>query len=192
MTYTPQPSIAWEEVEQALVDWATEMTGLETVWAEENAPQPERPYITLDWLSLPAPIGDDYWSTEADEETKEIDRVMEGVRRATITVGVHAAETRPGRNANYFADLLVNSLHSDTVAARFFAPYRMAPWGTQAILKGQFAEEGHAVSRASFDMTMGFAAGTGLPSERVGYITGASITATLSSPSMTDSIAVTS
>ncbi len=191
--FVPQPSIAWEEVEQALIDWVSDMTGLETIWTEEDAPQPTRPYATLDWLQIPTPVGDDYWYVEtASTATQEVDMVLSGARRAVVTVNVHAAETRAGRNAAYFTDLLVNSLVGGRTSAQYFAPYRMAVWGVEPISKGDFAEEGHVVSRAGFDLTLGFAAGTGQPSERIGYITSASITANLSSPERTDSISVTS
>lgn len=192
--FQPQPSIAWEEVEQALVDWASDMTGLETVWAEEDAPQPDRPYVLLDWTVPPSTVGEDYWSYEENTATKEVDRVLEGVRRSVLTVKVLASSTRAGENANYYVDLLANSLDSDSVVAKYFAPNRMAPWGAQPFQKGDFAEDKKAISRAGFDMILGFAAGTGKSSERIGYITGASITAsiTIGSATLTSASAITS
>lgn len=193
MTYVPQPSVAWEDVEQALVDWATDMTGLETVWAEEDAPQPTRPYVLLDWNVPPYPVGIDYFSQEEVAATKEIDQVLEGVRRSVLTVKVLSSSTRAGENANYYLDLLANSLDSDTVVSKYFAPNRMAPWDWSAFSKGDFAEDKAAISRAGFDMILGFAAGTGKSSERIGYITGASITATFTAPpAFTSATAITS
>ncbi len=182
---TPQPSIAWEDVEQALVDWATEATGLETVWAEENGPQPTRPYVKLDWLTYPTAIGDDYFVDELDEETDEIDRVLEGVREATVNVQVLSSSTRAGQNAAYYCDLMANSLASDSVIRDHFSPVRMALWDTQSIQKDAFAEDDKAISRASFDMRLGFSAGIGLPSERIGIILSIALTGTLSDPPAT-------
>ncbi len=177
---TPQPSIAWEDVEQALVDWASETTGLEVAWAEENAPQLDRPYVVLDWLSFPTAIGDDYFADTLDGD--EIERSLEGVRDATVNVQVHASSTRAGANAAYYCDLLANSLASDSVVLDHFAPVRMAPWDWQTISKGDFAEDGKAVSRAGFDIRFGFSAGTGGTSERVAIISNVALTGTISDP----------
>lgn len=192
---TPQPSIAWEDVEQALVDWATEATGLETVWAEENGPQPNRPYVKLDWLTYPTAIGDDYFVDTLDSTTNEIERALEGVREATVNVQVLSSSTRAGQNAAYYCDLLSNSLGSDGVVRDHFSPVRMAPWDWQSINKDAFAEDDKAISRASFDLRLGFSAGIGLPSERVGIITSVSISGTISDPPATayaQSVSITS
>lgn len=182
---TPQPSIAWEAVEQALVDWATETTGLEAIFAEENGPQPDRPYVVLDWLSFPSGIGDDYFVDTLDEDTDEIERALEGVREATINVQVFTESTRAGENAAYYCDILANSLGSDSVVRDHFSPVRMAPWDVQSISKGNFAEDGRAISRAGFDIRFGFSAGTGQSSERAAIITSVALTGTISNPPIT-------
>jgi hypothetical protein len=191
MSRTPQPSIVWEDVEQALVDWAAEASGLEVIWAEENGPQPERPYVVLDWLSFPSAVGDDYFSDELDSDEEIIERSLEGVREATLNVQVYASSTRAGQNAAYYCDLLSNSLGSDTMVLEHFTPVRMAPWDWQAIAKGDFAEDGKAISRAGFDIRLGFSAGTGAVSERVAVITNVALTGTFADPPATDLVSAT-
>lgn len=185
MTVTVKPSIAWEDVEQALVDWASDITGLETIWAEDGGPQPDRPYVVLDWLVPPSTVGDDYLEDEVDEDTQEISRSLQGVRRSVLTVRVESSSVRAGasgRNAMYFADLLANSLSMDEVTTSRFHPVRMAPWDWQDVRKEDFTEHGKAVSRAAFDLVLGFSAGTGEESARTERIMTVSITGTTSTP----------
>lgn len=192
MTFVATPSIAWEDVEHALIDWAQDVSGLEAVWAEENAPQPTMPYVVLDWLTPPNAVGEDYFSQEEVDATSSVGLVLEGVRRATLNVQVLSASTGPGRSANYFVDLLLNSLNADTITLDYFAPNRMAIWGFEPIAKGAFAMDKTAISRAGVDVTLGFAAGIGQPGETISTIRNASITATLSSPALTATLSVTS
>lgn len=192
MTFVATPSIAWEDVEHALVDWAQEVTGLEVVWAEENAPQPTMPYVLLDWLVLPSGVGDDYFSQQEDAAASSVGLVLEGVRRGTLNVQVLSASTGPGRSAPYFVDLLINSLNADTINLGYFAPNRMAVWGNEPIDKGAFAMDKTAISRAGVDLILGFAAGVGTPGETIGTIRNASVNATLSSPALTATLSVTS
>ncbi len=188
----PQPAIAWADVEQTLVDWAQDMTGLVAVWAEEDGPQPDRPFVVLDWLVSPTAIGDDYFAQEEVTETSEIDQLLTGVRAATLTVKIETAVTRAGENAQHYADVLATSLIMESVRERYFAPYRMATWGSTPLTKGAFVEDAKAVGHAGFDVRLGFAAGTGKSSERAGYITGASVTGTMTAPALTATLSITS
>lgn len=53
-----QDPIAWETIEQALVDWIKSSTGLTTVvWAWEDAARPARPYGELEIVSGPVSYG---------------------------------------------------------------------------------------------------------------------------------------
>lgn len=198
MAFTPQPAIAWDDVEWTLSKWAADMSGLTTVWAEQDAPQPARPYVTLDWLVYPEAKGEDYFSLESVTATKEVRRVRNGVRLATLTVRVNTAPVSAASGASWlspaYADKLVDSLNSDTVVAQYFAPYRMAPAGASNPRKEDWREDGHAVSRTAFDLRINFAAGTGAASETVGYITGASLTGTINTPAvaLTSAMAITS
>jgi hypothetical protein len=183
MTLTPQPSIDWEKVEQALVDWASFVAGCEAIWAEDGGPQPTRTYVELDWLVPPSSVGDDYWDDEADTDTEELMRTREGVRRAVLTVQVHAALKLAGQNAMTIADKLASSLGSDGIVTQYFEPARMAPWEVQPLRKGALpTEDKKFVSRAAFDVVLGLAAGTGEPSETVGYIKSVGVSGTLQDP----------
>lgn len=183
MTSTPQPSIDWEKVEQALVDWATDVSTFETIWSEDGGPQPTRSYVELDWLVPPSTVGDDYWDDEADEDTEELLRTREGVRRGVLTVQVHAADKLAGRNAMAIADKLATSLGSDVIVTQFFEPARMAPWEVQPLRKGLIpTEDKKFVSRAAFDVVLGLAAGNGEVSETVGYIKSVGVTGTFADP----------
>lgn len=182
MSITPQPSIAWEDVEAALVNWATDMLGIETIWEGENGPQPDRPYIGLDWLIPPATVGEDYFADEQDEDTGVLMRQLQGVRRAVVTVQAYSSSTRANENATYYLDLLANSLMSDAVVLKYFESVRMAPWDWTAARKGDFAEDKHAISRGAIDVIFGFSAGIGQPSESVQPIETVALTGTTETP----------
>ncbi len=196
-TFNTQPSIAWEDVEKALVDWVLGITSLQAIWAEDGGPQPNRPYVELDWLVPPSLVGEDYWSDEVDTDEKELARTIEGVRAATVTVQVHANSRKPGltgQNAMYFADVLSNSLSSDTVTRTYFDPVRMAVWDIEALRKGAWTEDKKPLSRTAFDVRFGFSAGTTASSERIGYITQVSLTGVVSTPEdeLTQALSITS
>ena len=189
-----QPSIAWEEVEQSLIDWAQDMTGFEAIWVEENGPQPTRPYVSLDWLVPPSGVGEDHYVDTYDATTRSADRELQGVRRGMLTVQVHTDSSRAGESAMAQADKLINSLVSDEVILRYFAPVRMASWGNEPMRKGNWLEDGKSVNRAAFDMRLGFSAGVGTVSERVGVIASVGLTGTINTAATAfeDAIAVTS
>ncbi len=182
MSFTPQPSIAWEEVETSLADWAKDMTGLEVAWAEEDGPQPTAPYVSLEWLTPPSnPGGDDYYHDEVNADD-ELERTLNGNRRGVLTVRVESNSTRGGSNANYYVDLLLNSLNEEEVIAKYFTANNAAVWDWNQIAPGDFARDKKAVSRSGADIVIGFGAGVGVPSVVGGYIKAVAITGTVSTP----------
>lgn len=185
MSANIQPSIDWEAIEQALVDWVRDVVKLEAIFTEDGGPQPNRPYVSLDWLVPPSSVGDDYWVQTTNATTKEIDRQIEGVRDSTLTVAVHTNSKAAGKNAMFYADVLANSLASDSIVRRWFYPVRMAPWDWEPIRKGSFVEDTKTVSRAMFDMRLGFSAGVDQPSETIPYITRVALTGNVSTPETT-------
>ncbi|MCK5603480.1 hypothetical protein KAR91_16465 [Candidatus Pacearchaeota archaeon] len=50
-------SIAWTSIKVALHTWVSGQSGITTIWANQNAPQPATPYITLNIISGPVKIG---------------------------------------------------------------------------------------------------------------------------------------
>ncbi len=195
MSANVQPSLDWEATEQALVDWVRDVTALEAIFAEDGGPQPNRPYVTLDWLVPPSStLGDDYWVDTENPTTGEIDRQLEGIRDSTLTVSVHTNSKTAGKNAMFYADILVNSLSSDSIIRKWFYPRRMAPWDWEPIRKGSFIEDKKTVSRAMFDLRIGFAAGVPQTSETVPFIKRVALTGSVQTPetTFTESLSVTS
>lgn len=185
MTFRPTSSILWKEVEQALIDWAQDMTGIVAIFGDDDGAQPDRPYVDLAWLQLPTQLGDDYFSDVLNADTGMVERTLEGVRDSTVTVTVHASSKLPGDNAAYYMDLLNNSLNSETVVAKYFSPVRMAPWNWEQINPGNFIEDKHTKNTAAMDVQFGFAAGTGEASEEVYPIETVSITGDIATPATT-------
>lgn len=183
--FKPQPSILWKEVEQSLIDWAQDMTGLVAVFGRDEGAQPDRPYVELEWLKYPTALGDDYFSETYNPDTTMIERTLEGVRDSMVTVTVHASSKLPGENAAYFMDLLSNSLNSETVVSKYFQSVRMAPWNWEDIDPGNFIEDEHTKDMAAMDVQLGFAAGTGEASEDVFPIESVSIEGTITTPATT-------
>lgn len=52
MSYAvPQQPVNWQPIEDALQAWVANVSGVEAVWAKQNAVHPPMPYITLDKLT---------------------------------------------------------------------------------------------------------------------------------------------
>lgn len=52
-------------IRKAFYDWVSQFTGLTTLWADQNCPQPLRPYMTLR-LQSGLPIGHDFFAPITD------------------------------------------------------------------------------------------------------------------------------
>lgn len=58
--------IAWSSIEAYLVGWVLRSTGLQAIWARQNAPQPARPFALLNWVAGPTRLTLDAVETEED------------------------------------------------------------------------------------------------------------------------------
>lgn len=88
----PSP-IDWRAARDALVRWATNATGLQVVWGNQNAPQPAWPYVSLLKTASPTPRsihGREQWNADGE-------LVIIGQREFGISMQVHVG---PPDNVN--------------------------------------------------------------------------------------------
>jgi hypothetical protein len=115
--------ISWQTVEDAISDWVTSAIGLATHWADQDAPQPARPFVLL---SIAGPvelgIGDEKRTVEAPNSQPAPDDLWQeqtrGEREITITVQVEVdaqSSQDPRRHARAQATRLFSSLTIDSI-----------------------------------------------------------------------------
>lgn len=79
--------ISIRTIEQGIYNWVTYITNETTIWLDQNAPRPPRPYIGLD-VGASEAIGHDY-HTEPDSNG---DAVLYGNRELTVEIQYYGNE----------------------------------------------------------------------------------------------------
>jgi hypothetical protein len=75
--------IAWGALKTAIYDWVSTETAITTIWANQNAPQPDTPYITLNIIAGPVKLGlddDMVWDSVGAQF------ILAGQRRFTTSI----------------------------------------------------------------------------------------------------------
>lgn len=115
---TVAQAIDWRTVEDALYDWFSTSTGLETVWEDQRAPQPTYPYASLNVLPGTSPMGaQSEHITEADGSI-----TMRRQRDFTLSCQVHVGPTganTPECHARTLVDTAIMTLDSPVQAQLF-------------------------------------------------------------------------
>ena len=106
--------IDWENIENAIQEWAKANSGLEVIWSNQSAPSPEPPYITLSILNIKKVGGFD----ETRQTNGEF--IKCGLRRLTVSIQVY------GRNTVSIMEKLKNSLELSQ-AEEFLKQFGIAP-----------------------------------------------------------------
>ena len=120
-----QDPIQWNAIEDAISDWVTAVLGIETHWADQNAPQPKRPFALL---SIAGPMeigtGDEKRIEETADSAPEPNDLWQqktvGQREITTTIQIEVdkvASQDPGRHARALANRLFASLTIDSLTA---------------------------------------------------------------------------
>ncbi len=79
MTIEPTP---WRNIEQAILHWFSESTGLKTIWANQDGPQPAWPYGILNRIAV-TKVGQD--GVRYEVENDRLDAHFCGLRYFTLS-----------------------------------------------------------------------------------------------------------
>lgn len=169
----PVQPIDWETVEDALHAWFSNATGLETIWRNQNAPQPPYPYASLSFIAGPTKLGgqdEQRSSTDLGQpQGQEVLVESVGLRTATLSCQVYAAKEDvldPTKHARHLMSAAQSSLGLPSVIAK------LSEAGLSIIEEGEVQNideviENAFVSRANMDVRLGLASNV---SERTGFI----------------------
>lgn len=163
MTVAVASPIAWADVEAALIAWAQgvcpELTAV--IFGRQNGPQPDRPYVVLDTVSL-AQLGSDdirYEFVAINPPLEQHKVTIAGQRRWALSVNVIAATGGPSAHALSFAERLRTSLALPGVLDPLLAE-EISVIDAGDVQDLTALEDTEWVSRAQFDLTLGLAANT--------------------------------
>jgi len=114
--------IDFEAFENAIHSWFSDATGLETVWRQQSAPQPEHPYGSLQVIAGPTPESP-AWDERCDTDLtrprgQEIHEELVVPAQVTVSCQVHVPmpdARNPGYNAVSYVQRALGALAKPTV-----------------------------------------------------------------------------
>ena len=172
----------------AIQAWAAAQTGIDIIWADEDAPQPPWPFGRLRVVSGPIPIGNvDEIRLDTDlgqANGSEVGQTVVGQRRLVVSLQImNRRDLEDAYDAAADPDSLIakaqTSLRLPTVMADFYAAeLAVLNVGDPVNLSGIESDEKNT-ARASLDITFGLAFEV---AERTGYINEALVTSTTGAP----------
>jgi len=112
-------SIDWDAIQAAVYGWASDASGVQFVWANQDAPQPDYPYGLLNRTLGPVQVGHDERKWDAANEKF----VVSGIRRFTVSAMVSDVtnSTTPSLSdapVSLLSDMM-SSLYSPSVIEAF-------------------------------------------------------------------------
>jgi hypothetical protein len=150
---TIESPIAWDIIKPALAEWLSQVTGLVVIWANQNIPQPAKPYATLNVSSGPRKLHHDWVEKTLNDATNRIERKVVGVREFTVTAQAFSDNPRPGLDAMHYVSAAMSSLEAPSIKKHFRNNHMRVQSVSQAAdltnpVNGKFQ------SRAALDMVM--------------------------------------
>lgn len=107
-------SIAWADIKTALYVWVSEQTSITTIWANQNKPQPDAPYVTLNIISGPTKLGMDddmVWDSTASEF------ILAGQRQFTLSIQAYGNDSISAMS-DLLSSIDIPSIHTDLSNAK--------------------------------------------------------------------------
>lgn len=159
-----QVPIDWKAINDAIFDWFSGSTGLVTIWEDQDLPQPEYPYASLDIISGPTRVGgkdDIINTTDLTKTGEEVELCHLGHRHFTVACQIHvgpkkdATGTFQEPDPNEGARSLMSSAEGqlETIATkRLFRPIGLAFVNRLAMLSLDLPIAGQIVSRVQMDV----------------------------------------
>ncbi len=123
------PLLDYAALERVLYEWANKSTGLEVVFAEdEAAPQPDRPYVALSIDRVEDVTG----RLQIDEvDAGKVSRTLAALQIVEITADVWTQSTKPHSCALRYVDSLITAAFSDSYIEELFNPAGMGCLGNR-------------------------------------------------------------
>lgn len=174
----PTMAIDMATAKRGIKAWMAEAVDMQVIWANPSAPQPMRPYASLQMISGPTRIsGTDEQITETDlaQVGEEVALINCGLREITISCQIYADKPALGQNAQDLMSLAQAKLGQASVLTKL----RTA--GVTVVEEGPVqnidqVESGSFVSRANMDVRFYIASQL---EERIGYIKTAEVSSTI-------------
>jgi hypothetical protein len=125
MAFDVSQPIPWQTVEDAIIDWVTTVTKLETQWLNQAEPQPAYPFAAVNIIG-PSEIGtgDEIRTQEKDPGSDKWENESRGQREITVSVQIDVGppDSKSGKaHARHFATRLLASLSLETIWRRLEA-----------------------------------------------------------------------
>lgn len=134
----------------ALQQWVADQTGLTAIWANPNAPRPNRPYASLQIINV-ARLGNPSYGAVNEQGESEADLQREFTLSVSVYESTDNADPRSGLNR---AQELRDSLDLQTVLMTL-AEDGWAFRGVELLADTTQALEGEWEPRATFDVRFG-------------------------------------
>jgi hypothetical protein len=174
--------IDWTAIENAIHAWFATATGLETIWASQDAPQPGCPFAMLKRITpgVREHEQDELRSIEDPEAGpgEEIVISVAGPRVFTVSCQVFANSDAPGANADHYLGFAEAALELPSVRRTLRAAHAVPV----EIISAQDLDRvagGRWRSRSNMDVRFRTISSVG---ERTGYITQTEISGTYTKP----------
>jgi hypothetical protein len=144
--------INFTAVENALVAWVRNSTGLNVMWAKQDRPQVAKPFAVLKWIAGPTVVG------LKDEQRRRMSGAdlftdIVGHRAMACNVQFFCASDAPGSNAKHYASIALASLNIDAVRDSFAAA-KLSVSNVGSVADLDSIADGRFESRASFDLNL--------------------------------------
>lgn len=175
---TLQIPIDWRTIENALHTWFSSTTGLETIWSNQDAPQPEYPYATLNIVAGPTRVSPHDESRTLSEDLSGVTNVGQEIelgfmspRMFTVGCQIHVgppADSDPDCDARAFMSSAEAQLNLPSIQAGFKAA-NIAFVRTNNVNTLDLVVNGEFISRVTMDVEF---ATTSLVTERDTYLEG--------------------
>jgi len=181
--------IDWSGFENGVKRWFNHATGLTTIWASEDAPQPPYPFAVLKVISGPIQYGHDderHLSVAGAPAGEEVQVEVCGPRDVTVSCQVYSDSDRPKLNAQHFIGIAQASLGMPSVLSAL-AGDRIAVIDSMPPQDLDFIASGGTKSRAVMDVRFRIESSM---TERTGYIATAGATGTFKNPDGTTAVVV--
>lgn len=180
-TTPAQAGVDYQAVEDAIQKWFRDATGVDVLWSDQDIPQPEWPYGTLNAIDGPDKIGGEdnvRLTTDLTQAGQEVQQEHNGPRQMIVSCQVIQGPPdthNPDCHARRLATGAQAALSLDSINAAFNA-VGLAVVEVSSLTSIPVDVGGEKTSRSIFDVTFAF---TSSVTERVGYIENATIIGTI-------------
>lgn len=151
------PGAEWRAIENALMSFIKEAVNLESVFTLGKGPQPNRPFVSLAWLSIDG-VGDSGYTETYNAAKRKVEKNYYASRQAQLDIQVITDDSRAGNNALAYADAIAVAFDISELSDKWLEPVNVAvaDYGTVRVLDAS-EDAVRPVSRAIFTVKLNMA-----------------------------------